>query len=120
MPVINRIHNDMYTDKTIITYQGKKLNYKQMAAAMDGILKLVKDKRKPFKPGAVYSTTFTCPDGKTYNTRNKNKKENEPKGKDRLREYSISLICDKDAVNFVIKDGKIVKGDNDGKETNKS
>ena len=120
MPVINRIHNDMYTDKTIITYQGKKLNYKQMGAAMDGILKLVKDKRKPFKPRAVYSTTFTCPDGKTYNTRNKNKKENEPKGKDRLREYSISLICDKDAVNFVIEDGKIVKGDNDGKETNKS
>lgn len=46
MPVINRIHNDMYTDRTIITYQGKKLNYKEMAAAMDGILKLVKDKRK--------------------------------------------------------------------------
>lgn len=121
MPVINRIHNEMYTDTTVITYGGKKLNYKEIGQAMDGLLSLVKKNRKDFKPGVVYSTSFTCRDG-NHHSQNKDDEKN---GKPRFRKFGITVSCDKDRVNFIIEDGEIVpyekeEGNTYEKEKNKS
>lgn len=97
----SKIHKDMYTDKTIILYNGTRLNYLQIGQALDGVISLIKRGKKEFKPGVVYSTTFSCREGK-YRTKD------ERNGKDRFRNFNITIACDKNSINFVIDDGKIL------------